>query len=256
MKIQLLAAVAALALTACGGGGGGGGTTPPPVGPTLNLADLQGFWSGPLAGTALPTVATTQAVILPDGTSWWLLFGTAPDTPPTAMVKATFSVASNAYSGSGKLYALDSSAVSTLALSGVTATATSVSATVTQSGVSGTSTATLTAASAYRTPAVLSSLVGTWQTSLSGGVALVTWQIDSVGTLTGTDTKGCVWTGVASTHPSGNAVFNYNTTENCGTGLVTNWNGIGVLNAAKTAATLFVTNPGDTRGFVLSFAKQ
>lgn len=253
MKIQLLSAAAVLVLSACGGGGG---DTPAPVGPTLNLADLQGFWSGPLAGTALPTVATTQAVILPDGTSWWLLFGTAPDAPPTAMVKATLSVAGSAYSGSGKVYALDSSTVSSLALSGITATATSVSATVTQPGTSGTSTATLTAASAYRTPAVLSSLVGTWQTSLSGGVARVTLQIDAAGTLTGTDTKGCVWSGTVALHPAGNAVYNYNTTENCGVGLVTNWNGIGVLNAAKTASTLFVTNPGDSRGFVLSFAKQ
>jgi hypothetical protein len=246
MKKTLLIGSLVLALAGCGGGGGGG---PAP----LQLDELQGFWSGPLSGTSLQAAATTQAVVLPNGTAWFLLLPASG--APTGMVKATLSVSGATYTGSGKVYEFATGGVTSLNMTGSAQESSSLSSAITVSGAAGATNATMTYSSAYATPVTLANVAGSWQVSASSGALQVNWTVQGNGSLTGTSTTGCTWSGAFTTRAGGTAVLDYTATETCAS-VSTVYTGIAVLNGARTTGTLFVTTPADAQGLVLSMSKM
>src|SRR5690606_37697668 len=92
----LLASAATLALAACGGNGGSG--TP------IALADLQGFWNGPVDGAELGGAAAVRSVVLDDGRAWVFLHGPAAGEPLVGLVTAQLAVSGESYSGTGRRY--------------------------------------------------------------------------------------------------------------------------------------------------------
>jgi len=239
-----------LALAACGGGGGGASAGDDTEG--LQLQDMQGFWSGALSGTSLQSAASTQAVVLPDGSAWLLLLPASGAA--SGMVKASLAVSGTGYTGSGTVYDFATGVATPLTLSGSAEAGTNLATAITVSGAAGTTDASLSYNSAYTTPVTLANVAGVWQVSASAGALRLDWTVQGDGSLTGTSTTGCTWSGAFALRAGGTAVLDYAATETCAS-VSTVYTGIAVLNAARTLGTLFVTTTGDAQGFALSMSR-
>lgn len=250
MNRTLLLGSLVLALAGCGGGGGGGNNEPPPL--QLQLQDMQGFWSGALSGATLQSAASTQAVVLPDGTAWFLLLPASG--APTGMVKANLAVSGTSYTGSGKVYDFAGGIATAITLSGTADEGATLASAITVSGSAGTTSAAMTYSNAYTTPVTLANVAGSWQVSASSGALRLDWTVQGDGSLAGTSTTGCTWSGAFTPRAGGAAVLDYSATETCAS-VATVYSGIAVLNGARTVGTLFVTTPADAQGFVLSMAR-
>jgi hypothetical protein len=240
-----------LALAGCGGGGSDTTTTAAPAA-AHRMSDAQGYWSGPLAGGSLQSATSTQGVVLADGTAWFLLIPASGAA--TGMVKAALAVSDTGYTGSGTVYDFAAASAAPIAVSGVAVAGSSQSSVFTPTGAASATTASLAYSNAYETAAVLADMRGAWQVSASSGALRIDWTVLSDGTLTGTSTTGCTWTGAFNTRTEGKAVMNFAASETC-VSVTTGYSGIAVLDAAKTGATLFVTTAGDAQGFVLAMSK-
>lgn len=253
----LTIAILGLALAGCGSGGGDGDINGNGSGSNNNgsgngnggtgtapsaLAALQGIWQSPEgAGNSV------SAIALPDGQLWALT--SAGNV--TRLVKATLSTQPAGFGGEGKSYILGSSEASSVVSATVTASVvekTRLSGVFNPSGTQPEAFA-LAYQPRYDAPAVLSEYAGTWQAQLGPGV--VSWTIGNTGTLSGTRTTGCTYTGQLSTRTEQKAVLNAAVTENC-TGTVVPLGGVAVFNADKTRIAMLLTTEDERVGVALS----
>ena len=254
MNIKPTLLLLALASTLAGCGGSGGGSDPVAATPTAaKLETAQGFWSGSLAGGTTLNAASTQAVLLPDGTAWMVLLSSAG--APTGMVKASLAVAGTGYVGSGHVYTLATGAAGSATMTGTAQAGSRLDATLTTAGATTTTGATgLAFSNAYYTAATAADVAGNWSASASSGALRVNWTVAAGGALSGISSTGCTWTGSFANRTGGTAVLDFSATETCA-GVSTVYSGVAVPNSTKSAVTLFVTTTGDAQGFVLTMAK-
>ena len=199
--ISLFATASMLGLSACGGGGGGGSSSSTPAPANVSAA---GVWTG----IALPSGYELNLVVMPNNTLY-SLFGT-PISGGLSVLGVDFgSVTSSgsAFSGSFKEYYYNNTST-TGTTSGTVVANTSLSGTsVFANGGTGSYALIPLTAGGYNfnTPAVLSTITGSWVGSLLTGVA-TTVTISSNGTLTGSG-AGCTFTGTIAPDSSGVNVF-------------------------------------------------
>lgn len=249
-KINLLKAATtamfSVALIACGGGGASV-TTPiptPPITPTPPptpvLSNLQGFWSSTLSGT------NASAVILPNGQAW-VVYETAGTV--TALAQANLSSSATMYSSSGKYYSLPGGGVQDYSMSGSLPAAGAGSVSNNVRIGSGTATATTwTYNKAYETALSQNSVQGRWSGKV--GADSVLWNFDAAGTLAGTSTTGCTYSGTLILNASAKSVLDAAITETCA-GIVQSMNGIAILSTDKTGMSLAYLTAAGAQGGVL-----
>jgi hypothetical protein len=239
----LLATSVTVLLTACGGGGDSGSTTPtPPAG--VDTSTLQGRWA-----TASGVTPGYTALVVPDSgattaTAWVL----AQDLSRLVKVSATSS-----QSATGKSYDLATPANAATDITGgsYSANLSASPKSVSFSNVLGNS-LTLTQSDALSGIAATADAAGTWKAS-AGAIAL-TWTLTDTGTLTGSSTSGCSYSGNTTT-PTTVKLYRTSFTETCH-GTATGFEGIATLNTDKTLLTVAATTTGDAKGSALFFAKQ
>lgn len=243
-------AMFSLALSACGGGGTSasapGTPTPPtpdpPVTPKPALSDLQGFWNATLSSTS-----SASAVILPNGQAW-VVYESGGSV--TALAQASLSLNNTTYSGSGKYYSLPVGGVQDYSMSGTLPAP--VAGTLSNSVRIGSGTATAmtwTYNKAYETPLSQNSAQGHWSGKL--GADNLSWDVDATGTLTGTSTTGCTYSGTLIPNASAKAVLDAAITETCA-GTAQSLSGIARLSADKSSMSLvYITAGGAQAGAVL-----
>ncbi|MCX7172872.1 MAG: hypothetical protein NT159_02865 [Proteobacteria bacterium] len=204
--ILALPLVLLVGLSGCGGGSLVVGVTPvvvPAVTPVI-----QGVFQGTTSNGK-----TVDALVLEDG-SFWNIYGIPSGSALSVQGVATgSSTASNGvFTISFKdFYAPGTSPV--IGNSSGTYSGSSLIGTVTENGVTGTfsSTAPVTTSYNYNTAANISSITGSWSGGLLDGET-ATVNILAAGTLTGTSSLGCSFTGTISPRPSGKNVFNISLT--------------------------------------------
>lgn len=258
-KVCMLAAVAGL--TACGGGGGGDAP--------LDLATVQGVWdTTTYSGSGLgSSTLGVRGVMLPDGAAWlFLLDGTTSSNPaPVGLVKATVSVTGQTFGGAGTRFMLDNSAPTSLAVAGsVPATSTLALDIAPQAGGTATATARLAPVTRFNEAATRADMAGAWVFSstvaTSNGSTTVNWNwsIDGNGTLTGSNTLGCGFTGQVVPRSEAVKVYNVSLTETCNdvTGtVVRQYGGVALQNSAKTLTTFGLVMGDNSYGTVVIATK-
>ena len=251
LKYTLLA-LSVIGLQACGGGGGGGGT------PALSLESVQGVYdtttySGSGLGGATQAV---RAVVLRDGSTWLFLMDglTATNPSPVGLAKAGVTVSGQTFSGTGKRYMLADSSSNTLAVTGSVPAANSLSLSFSDStGGATTASATVAAVTRFNAVAAKADMAATWTFSdslptLDGGSVkrTWTWTVDANGTLSGTNSQGCTFTGTVLPRSEALAVFDVNITGTCAS-TTSILNGVAFQNSAKDLTTFGLTyNDGST----------
>jgi len=250
---KTLLALTVIGLQACGGGGGGGGSTPP-----LSLDTVQGVYdtttySGSGLGGATQAV---RAVVLRDGTTWLFLMDglTATNPSPVGLAKAAVTVSGQSFSGTGKRYMLADASTHAVAVTGSVPAASTVSLNFSDSA-GGSTTATTTAAvvSRFNAVAAKADMAAVWtfsatQPTVGGGSVSVTWNwnVDANGTLSGTNSLGCNFTGTVLPRSESVAVFDTSITENCA-GTTRIFNGVAFQNSAHSSTTFgLILNDGST----------
>lgn len=208
-----LVAFSAITLTACGGGGGSSSSsTPPPV----NVS-AAGLWTG----LAAPSGYELNLIVMPNNTTY-ALFGT-PISGGLRVLGVDFgSVTSSGstFSGSFTEYLFNNTSY-TGTTSGTVVANTSLSGTTrfSNGGTGSYALVPLTSAGYnFNTPAVLSTITGSWVGSLLTGTA-TTVTINSNGTLTGSG-AGCTFTGTIAPDSSGVNVFATTVTYGAGCPIV------------------------------------
>lgn len=206
------------ALTGLTACGGGGGGDAP-----LNLATVQGVWdTTTYTGTGLgSSTLGVRGVMLPDGAAWLFLLDGAPSSnpAPVGLVKSTVSVAGQRFSGAGTRF---NELATKVDMNG----AWSFSSTVATGG---------------------GSTVVTWN-----------WSIDGNGTLSGSNTLGCSFTGQVIPRSEAVKVYNVSLTESCNdvTGtVVRQFSGVALQNSAKTLTTFGLVVGDNSYGTVVVATK-
>ena len=235
---SLLTSASILTLSACGGGGS---STPAPAPAPAPNVSAAGVWQG----IAKPSGYTVDLVVMPNN-KMYTVFGNNLSGGGLAAIGADFGTAStsgSALSGSFTEYFYNNT-YTTGTLTGTVVANTSISGSSTfANGTTGTFALTPLSSSTYNfnTPAVLSSITGSWSGTLLNGISS-SITIDSVGTLRGTAST-CSFLGTILPDPSGVNV--YATTITSGTGCVNP----GDVQTGITVS--YLTNTG-TRQLVLS----
>ncbi len=260
-KLCTLAALTGL--TACGGGGGGDAP--------LNLATVQGVWdTTTYTGTGLgSSTLGVRGVMLPDGAAWLFLLDGAPSSnpAPVGLVKSTVSVAGQSFSGTGTRFMLDNSTPASLAVAGsVPAASTLALDFAPQAGGTATATARLAPArnNTFAGQASKVDMTGVWRFSSTvatgGGSTTVTWNwsIDGNGTLTGSNTLGCTFTGQVLPRSEAVKVYNVSLTESCndvsGT-VVRQFGGVALQNSTNDLTTFGLVVGDNSYGTVVVATK-
>lgn len=245
-SMKLLAASSAfLALAACGGGGGGGSApvTPPVVTvPAITLAQLQGFWNGPISGASLGGASTARSVVLSDGSAWLFLHDAQDNL--IGLSTAKLAVSGQTFSATGSRYPSSGAKIEAVTVTGAAPTTTTFAVTV-ASGA-GTSTLALTPDARYTTAATAADVTGNWRFTKAGATIVANWSVDANGVLSGTSTLGCTYNGKVAPHGTV-AVYDVALTETC-TGSTTQLSGIAKLNTAKTFLTFGLTTADGATG--------
>lgn len=252
-NVKTACLIAALTgLYGCGGGGGGGGST------SMNLETAQGIWdSSSYSGTDLgASTKAIRSVMLKDGNAWvFLLDNLITNNPtPIGLVKASVAVSGQSFSGTGKRYMLADASTHAVAVTGSVPAASTVSLNFSDSA-GGSSTATTTAAvvSRFNAVAAKADMAAVWtfsatQPTVGGGSVSVTWNwnVDANGTLSGTNSLGCNFTGTVLPRSESVAVFDTSITENCA-GTTRIFNGVAFQNSAHSSTTFgLILNDGST----------
>jgi hypothetical protein len=223
----------AVAVAACGSGSSGGAAataapapapSPAPApapAPAPSASPAQGFWGG-----AVDAQTSVSTVVLPEG-QVYEVFQAGSST--TLVVGAVTVDAKSAFSISGRSYSLGTSVNGAYAASGTVAPKGTLN--VAASGA--TAAYSLTYGNAYESPASLADATGHWNTSFAGGTLTVGLDIASTGSITGSSSSGCTYSGNLLPHAGGVAVFDLQLNEAC-PGSVTSLSGIATLNAGKT----------------------
>jgi hypothetical protein len=214
LTLPRLAALAlAAALAACSGGselpnGGiaGGEGTGTGSGGNFGGTTAEGVYGGSLSGGSFGNFVMA---VLENGT-FWQFYGRGSQA---ALDMAGF-IEGTSTSSAGTFHSADGLDFGIFPAVAATVTATYTSApTITGSVAEGVQSLSFTGATvtgssyAYKSPASLELLAGTWNVNSMNGVA-TTLAFDATGAFTGTDTVGCTLTGDATTRPSGKNVFN------------------------------------------------
>ena len=265
-----LTAATLLVLTLGGCGSGGGGSdpslptpspdpttptpepnpnpTPDPTTPTppTNAATsaLQGIWQSPAGASS-----SVSTVALPDGQLWSVVSSAGV----TRLTKASLAAQASGFSGTGKSYTLGSNA------SGV-ANATATASVVEKSSLSGTLSIVgeqpeafaLAYQSRYDVLAALSDFAGNWQATLGPGI--VNWAIASTGTLSGTRTTGCTYTGQLSLRAERKAVVDTTVTENCA-GKLSLLQGVAVRSADTARISMVLITADESAGVAVNLTR-
>ena len=220
-NVKTACLIAALTgLYGCGGGGGGSSS--------LDLTSLQGVWdSSSLTGTDLgANTKAVRSVMFKDGTAWVFLLDDliSPTTSPTpiGLVKASVAVSGQNFSGTGKHYFYTpgniSWSTSSIEVQG-NVPASQQLALKFGAAATPTTLTTLAPVTRFNATAASAKITGNWEsdsTNTNNGATTTYWNIDSAGTLSGYDTKGCDLTGQVLPRSEPIAVFNVNVTFTCG----------------------------------------
>jgi len=242
----LASVLAAVLISACGGSPSSDPTItlPPPPTPTPtptpspSVSSLQGIWRSP-AGAA----STLSAVALPDGKVWALV----SDANSTRLIKGSFAVQGSAYLASGKSFTLGTNTISSTSLTATVLAKTSLSGVISTGSL--TENYSLAYQTRYDTAATLADFAGTWKATLGPGT--VNWTVTSAGTLTGTRTTGCTYTGLLSLRAEQKAVVDSVVTETC-VGAVTQLSGVAVKSEDKLGITMMMTNADESAAVVVN----
>lgn len=183
--------------------GCGGGNSAPAVTPVI-----QGVYQGTSSNGK-----TLNALVLEDG-SFWNIYGISSGSAISVQGVATgwSSASDGAFTISFKdFYAPGSSPVSGTGSGAYSAS--NLIGTLTENGVTGSISLTAPLASNYNynTAADIASITGNWSGVLLDGTT-ATVNILAAGTVTGTSSQGCSFTGTLSSRPSGKNVFNISLT--------------------------------------------
>ena len=250
----LLATSVTILLTACGGGGDssdpGTGTGTGTTG--FDPGTLQGRWT-----TASGTTPGVTALVVPDSSTT-----ATPATTATAWVLAQDASrlvkvsATGTQSANGKSYDLATPATPANPATDITTGSytTNLSASpksISFTNVLGTS-LTLTQSDTLSGIAATADAAGTWKAS--AGAIDITWTLTDTGSLSGSSTSGCTYSG-STTTPTTVKLYRISFTETC-SGTATAFSGIASLSAAKTQLTVTATTTGDAKGSALFFVKQ
>lgn len=238
MNLRLLASAATLALAACGGNGGSG--TP------IALADLQGFWNGPVAGADFGGAASVRSVVLDDGRAWLFLHDDAAGEPLVGLATAQLGVAGESFTGNGTRYDATGAVVTTVSVAG-NLTADGLDMTASSTGSATLSTMDLALDARFDTPAVASGVEGMWVFTQANGTIEGTWTIAADGSLTGNRTPGCTYTGTVTPH-AGVAVYDVSITESCTGSAAKGLAGIAKLNSTGAFLTFGLTTADASEG--------
>ena len=248
----LLATSATVLLTACGGGGDssdpgtGTGTT------SFDPSTLQGRWT-----TASGVTPGVTALVVPDSSTT-----ATPATTATAWVLAQDASrlvkvsATGTQSANGKSYDLATPATPANPATDITTGSytTNLSASpksISFTNVLGTS-LTLTQSDTLSGIAAYADAAGTWKAS--AGAIDITWTLTDTGSVSGSSTSGCSYSGNTTT-PTSITLYRVSFTETC-SGTTTSFSGVASLSTAKTQLTVTATTTGDARGSALFFIKQ
>ena len=220
----LVYSILALALAACGGGGGGGST------PVTN-ATAAGVWHGTSSAGY-----TVDLIVLPNNQ-----FATVFGTPAggNGLYVAGFNTGSGTINGNSLTASINAYGVTGLSATGsvsaTVATGSSIVGSITYStGTTTTFNLTPLTGFNYNTPALLSTISGTWNgTLIAGDTGTSTVTVNSsTGAVSGITSSGCTFTGMIT--PQG-AVNAYTTTLTTG--------GSPCANPNVTASGIAVTYP-------------
>ncbi len=210
---------------------------------------LQGIWQSPpnAANAATTTTTTTTSVIvLPNGQLWAVL----ADASSTRLIKASLVSQGSAFGGTGKSYTLGTSSFSTTTITASAVAKTSLSASISTASASGTQldTASLTYQSRYDTAAVLADFAGNWQATLGSGTTH--WTITSSGTISGSRTTGCTYSGQIRLRAEAKAVTDAAVTETCA-GTLIQLHGVATLRADKARISMALSTADEASGLLL-----
>jgi hypothetical protein len=250
-NVKTVCLIAALAgLYGCGGGGGGSAS--------LNLASVQGVWdSSSYSGTDLGAATkAVRSVMFKNGATWLVLLDDLATSNPTpiGLVRAAVTVSGQKFSGTGKRYMLDGNAASSVEVQG-DVPASQQLALKFGAAASPTTLATLAPVARFSTTASSADMTGNWQfvstQATTGGTTTITWNwaINSAGTLSGTNTLGCTFTGQVLPHTDPVAVFTVALNENCA-GTTRQYNGVALQNSAKNQTTFGLTLQDQSAGTI------
>lgn len=235
----LLCLALTITLTGCGGGGG---DTPAPAPTPTPL--IKGFWIGSQGASA------TQAIFLANGDAW-LVFLESGVATSFAHLQATTNGTS--FSSSGIRYLLQTDTTETATVSGTfTEKVTLNGSMITASGASSLN---LAYSTQYDIAAAMTDAVGTWTGSYRGGVNTMTVAVGDTGTLSGTSTTGCSYTGTLQLRTADPAVFDLSLIETCSDSTMS-MTGIATVNAAKSAISFAATTADKIKGALFTGLKM
>ena len=243
----LLATSVTVLLTACGGGGDSPDPTPNPT--NFDPSTLQGRWT-----TASGVTPGVTALVVPDSSTT-----ATPATTATAWVLAQDASrlvkvsATGTQSANGKSYDLATPAnpATDITTGSYTANLSASPKSISFSNVLGTS-LTLTQSDTLSGIAATADAAGTWKAS--AGAIDITWTVTDTGTLSGSSTSGCTYSGNTTT-PTSITLYRISFTETC-SGTTSSFSGIASLSTTKTQLTVTATTTGDAKGSALFFVKQ
>jgi hypothetical protein len=240
----ILATSTTVLLTACGGGGDSGDSgTGTPTG--FDTRTLQGRWA-----TASGVTPGYTALVVPDdgssttATAWVL----AQDASRLVKVSATSTQSAN-----GKSYdlATPANAPTDITTGSYSANLTASPKSVSFTNVLGTS-LTLSQSDTLSGIAAYADAAGTWKAS--AGAVDLTWTLTDTGTMTGSSTSGCSYSGNTTT-PTSITLYRVSFSETC-SAATSSFTGIATLSADKTRLTVTATTTDDAKGSALFFVKQ
>jgi hypothetical protein len=186
---RLLLACAIGLLAACGGGGGSGSST-------SQVFSAEGAWEG----TSSANYAVNVLVL--ENNEMWAIFGTLVNDVFTVygFDRGVGTQSGSTFSGSGTEYAYTgSSARGTF--TAIVSPGVSFNGSVTTGQTVNFSTRPMRSSYSYNTPAMMSTVSGSWTGRLLDG-SIATVSVASSGSLTGSN-GGCSFTGSATPRPSG-----------------------------------------------------
>lgn len=238
VSVSISALIAASLLVGCGGGGGGGGAPPtgqPPV--NADTASLQGIWQSPAAAS------TASTILLPNLTMWTVV----TEGTSTRVSKATLNAQGTTLSGSGKTFSLGSSGSSSSTFIVTGTEKMSLSQTITTGSAK--STYTQTYQSRYDSPASLADFAKVWIGTVGAG--RITWTVSSSGTISGTSTTGCTYTGKLTERTERKAVVDVSISEIC-TDVTATLSGLATISSDKARLSVVATTTDENSAAVLS----
>jgi hypothetical protein len=190
-----------------------------------------------------------------DGHAWLALTddqGTADTADDsTRLIKTALAVSGTGFAGTGKDYVLGSSTVRDTTVDATAQAGATLSGNMTGAGAE---TFSLAYQSRYDTAATLADFANTWRSTAGNGAVTLNWSVTQTGSVTGTSTTGCSYSGQISLRAEAKAVADANLTETCA-GAAIVYAGAATYNPNTARATLALTSADGASGLLLSWAR-